>query len=111
MHYPRYLADTGDLKKQKVLRRFQIREMDRLGRGSRYPDSQIIKKAMFEHQLMPHLHTNKQTMVHIAHRLPEYKSVILFDEFVIDDVELRLYLHNLRTKHYKTRCQNPFCLS
>lgn len=117
VHYPRFPVEESDLNEQAILRRSQIKEIDRLGRCvdlAEYSVPGAVKKVVFKYQLIPHHLEKVWTEAHIMHALQGRTSIVSFDRFVVDDEDFRLlgYTSNyvpgdtLRDNPYR-----PFCLS
>ena len=117
VHYPRFIADEGNLNEHNVLRRSQLQDVDRLGRCVdlvEYADSGAIKKAVFKHQLVPHHLEKVWREAHIVHALRNYTSVLGFDRFVVDDTDLRLLGYTstyIAGETFADNSRRPFRLS
>jgi serine/threonine protein kinase len=117
VHYPRFVADEGDLNEHNVLRRSQLHEIDRLGRCVdlvEYVDSGAIKKAVFKYQLVPHHLEKVWTEAHIVHALRDCTSVLSFDKFVVDNSDLRLLGYTstyIAGETFRDNPRRPFRLS
>ena len=115
LQYPRFAAHEDDLI---VLRRSQLQEIDRLGRGLDlvvYHDSGAIKKAVFKYEILSGLVSRIWNEAHIVHGLRGRIPIPAFDNFVVDDVELRLlgytYKHIAGGETLQEHPYRPFCLS